>query len=136
MGSSTNGVSPVLWGWHNPLIPQLKGKGMMLCSTWDICTQYGPGGNQSLLQGPALLTLPNLSHPGSQSSGGNWSQHSTQQESSMTNSGYLLWLSSCGEKLLSVPGHKDGERANPSLPVHCQPCAAGAVHLGQSCDSP
>lgn len=108
----------------------------MLCSTWDIRTQYGPGETRACSRDQLCSPSQTSSILDPKALGGNWSQHSTQQESSMTKSGYLLWLSSCGEKLLSVLGHRDGERANPSLPVHCQPCAAGAVHLGQSCDRP
>lgn len=94
-----------------------------------------PGGNESLLQEPALLSPPKpppIPAPKTLGPTGPSTAHSGKAAPLNPDIFFGCNAASCGEKLLS----RDGKRANPSLPVHRQPCAAGAVHLGRSCDSP
>lgn len=77
-------------------------------------------GNQSLLQGPALLTLPHLllsRLPELCRAVGLSITHSSKAASLSPDNFYSCNMARRREKLLSVPGHRDDERAKPSLPV-------------------
>lgn len=122
-GSSTNGVSSVLRGWRDPLMPWLQGKGMRLSSSQDLWARYAQG-KPELAPGSSSAhppTPPPVPAPRALGAAGLSTTHSSKAVSLSLDNFCSCNMARRGEKLLSVSGHRDGERANPSLPVQCQP---------------
>lgn len=79
-----NGVSPVLQGWRDPLM-----SGLLM---HEAQVQQGHMDPIQLEETRVCCWDQTSSHPGSQSSEGNWSQHNTQYENSTTDSRHLFQL--------------------------------------------
>lgn len=73
-------------------MPQLHSKGMRLSSSRDVWTRYSLGETRACSRDQLRSPPQTSSCPSSQDFGANWSQHSTQQKSSTTESRHLLRL--------------------------------------------